>query len=74
MKNITVEDIKMIQKFVREHNGVVSEEIGKGSEEIDVYDLVNTLLDVSVDFLGKAEPGLQADSFLGPSTRYSFDK
>ena len=37
LKGITVDDVKSLQKYIKEKSGVVSEEIGKGkSEEVDI--------------------------------------
>ena len=55
LNNIMVDDIKKLHKFVKDKSGVVSEEMGKQAEEIDVQDLVNVMMDVSLDFFSKDE-------------------
>ena len=71
LRDLKVEDVKAIQKYVRENSGSASEEIGsKAAEEIDVTDLMNVMMDVSLEFFDKDDAVRQSDSILAP-TRYS---
>jgi hypothetical protein len=65
LSTITLEEVRMLQKFVKEKSGTVTEELGKGkSDEIDIHDFVNVMMDVSLDMLGKEEaPPQITDSF-----------
>jgi hypothetical protein len=50
--------------------------LGKGkSDEVDVQDLMNVMMDVSLEIFGKEEIGKITESFSGgPLTRYSAEK
>ena len=45
-----------MQRFVKDKSGSASEEIGKGkSDDIDMHDFVNVMMDVSLEIFGKDE-------------------
>lgn len=50
LKDISLDDLKQVLAFVKAKSGAASEDMGRGkSEEIDLQDLMNVLLDVSLD-------------------------
>ena len=71
--------MKSLISYVREKSGVASEEISGGkikTDEIDIQELINVVMDVSLDFFGAQD---QNNNFLNESTnhiptRYSMDK
>ena len=60
-----MEEVRRLRAFVIEQSGVVSEEMG-GKETVDVKDLINVVMDTSLD----AFEGANAK----PVDRYSMDK
>jgi hypothetical protein len=60
---ITAEETRSLVKYVRDKSGVVSQKV----DTCDVGDLMNILMDVSIDLLGNKHQLNET----GPSNRYS---
>ena len=52
--NVTLDEVKSLFKYVNEKSGIASQAISSG-DEIDINDLVNVVMDVSLQINNKDE-------------------
>jgi hypothetical protein len=48
-RNVTLDELKNLLQHVREKSGYASRKIGAGNDDVDIHDLVNALMDVTVE-------------------------
>jgi len=75
LRNISIEEVKDLIKFVKDKNNSEVEEIygNQTSDELELFDLVNVVMDVSLDVFKMNENDHQIDSTTKAPTRYSND-
>jgi len=63
LRNITIEEVKDLIKFVKDKNNSEVEEIygNQKSDELELFDLVNVVMDVSLDVFKMNENDHQID-------------
>ena len=63
MRNISIEEVKDLIKFVKDKNNSEVEEIygNQTSDELELFDLVNVVMDVSLDVFKMNENDHQID-------------
>lgn len=68
---VTLDEVRNLLHFVKEKTGDVTHTTG--TDEIDLSDLINAMMDVSVDMMGDEKPVLNETAQTGASNRYSAD-
>lgn len=68
LQNLTLEETKQLQKYVKQYSGVESEDISRGAQdEIDIQEMMNVLMDTSLELQDVDKPASKertSESFL----------
>ncbi|CDW77663.1 UNKNOWN [Stylonychia lemnae] len=76
LKNVTLDEVKQLIRFVKDKSNIDSEEIfgnNQKQDELDLFDLVNVVMDVSLDVFKMSENDNPNESIIKVPTRYSND-
>ncbi len=48
-RNVTLDELKNLLQHVRDKSGYASRKIGGNTEDVDIHDLINALMDVTIE-------------------------